>query len=81
MSGDDLAARFSKKLCMKKEPYSEKDDMTTGILVVQSQRIYVSEEVRQPSHCELTYTTHQMKQVLQQVYIMSKSRLLGKTLL
>ena len=55
MSGDDLAASFSKELCAKEEPYSEKDDMTTGILVVQSQRIYVSKEVRQKSNYELTY--------------------------
>ena len=54
MSGDDLAASFLKELCTKTEPYSEKDDMTTGILVVESQRLYVSKEVRQTSQCELT---------------------------
>ena len=81
MSGDDLDASLSKELCTKKESYCEKDDMTTGILVVESQRIYVSKEVRQPSHCELTYTTHQMKQGLKQGYIMSKSRLMVKNLL
>ena len=54
MSGNDLAASFSKEQCTKTEPYSEKDDMTTGILVVESQRLYVSKEVRQTSQCELT---------------------------
>ena len=66
MSGDDLVGSFSKELCTKKEPYSEKDDMTTGILVVQSQRIYVSKEVRQTSHSELTYIKHRMNKVCRQ---------------